>query len=104
MVRKSHNLIENTNFLVSKADLFKRSDKTDFDTVRMYHEITAPTSEHGLKDPNVQKIIHSDDLHFDLIINEEFFHESWLMFAYKFNAPAVSICEFFLFYPLYFKK
>lgn len=63
----------------------------------MYHEITAPTSEHGLKDPNVQKIIHSDDLHFDLIINEEFFHESWLMFAYKFNAPAVSICEFFCF-------
>lgn len=71
----------------------------------MYHEITAPTSEHGLKDPNVQKIIHSDDLHFDLIINEEFFHESWLMFGYLFNAPAVSICKFYvLLFPLYFEK
>lgn len=81
-------------FLVSKADLFEKHDKTDFDTVRMYGEITPPVTEHGLKHPDVQKLIHSENLHFDLIINEEFFHESFLMFAHKFNAPVVSICTY----------
>lgn len=78
---------------VSKADLFKKHDKTDFDTIRMYEEITTPTAEYGLGNPNVQKIIHSEGLHFDLVINEDMFHESWLMFAFKFNAPVVTICE-----------
>lgn len=51
-------------------------------------------SYHGLKDPKVQKIVHSKDLHFDLVITEQFFQEAWLMFAYKFNAPIISISEF----------
>lgn len=77
-------------------ELFIKHNKTDFDTVHLYEVVSTPSSEHGLKDPNVQKIIHSENLQFDLVINEEFFHESWLLFAYKFNAPVVTICEFFV--------
>lgn len=73
-------------------DMFGNSDESYFSKVMGYERICTPTSEHGLKDPNVQKLIHSDDLHFDLVINEDMFHESWLMFAYKFNAPIVTIC------------
>lgn len=81
---------------VSKDDLFKNTDQSDFDTLHLYEIVSTPTSEYGLKHPNVQRVIHSNDLHFDLVINEEFFHESWLMFGYKFNAPVVTICEFLL--------
>lgn len=83
----------NFRFTVSKANLFVKHEKTEFDAIRMYDEIATPTAEYGLNHPNVQRIIHSKDLHFDLIINEDMFHESWLMFAYKFNAPIVTICE-----------
>lgn len=76
-------------------ETFTKHHKTDFETVHLYEQVTALTSEYGLKHPNVQRIIHSDDLHFDLVINEEFFHESWLMFGYKFKAPVVTICRFF---------
>lgn len=42
---------------------------------------------------NVQKLIHRTDLHFDLVINQEVFHDSFLMFGHKFNAPIVTICK-----------
>lgn len=51
------------------------------------------TSEYGLRDPKVQKIIHSNDLKFDLVIAEQFFQESWLLFAHKFNTPIITICK-----------
>lgn len=49
---------------------------------------------YALENANVQKFIHSTGLHFDLVINEEFFADSFLMFAHKFKAPVVTICEF----------
>lgn len=32
------------------------------------------------------------DLHFDLVIHEEVFHDSFLIFGHRFQAPVVSIC------------
>lgn len=49
---------------------------------------------HSLSNSNVQKLIHSTGLHFDLIINEEFWADSFLMFAHKFKAPIITICKF----------
>lgn len=46
---------------------------------------------HGLKDKKVQELIHRNDIHFDLIISEQFFQESWLMFSRKYNAPVITI-------------
>lgn len=51
-------------------------------------------NEHALQNANIQKLIHSTDLHFDVVINEDFFAESLLMFAHKFKAPIVTICEY----------
>lgn len=65
----------------------------DFQKIRFYDLMATPTSEHALKNSNVQKIIYSKNLHFDLVILEDFFQESWLMFAYKFDAPVITICK-----------
>lgn len=82
-------------FLVPKKDIYNNADESYFTKISNYEKICTPSSEHGLNTSNVQKIIHSQDLQFDLVINEEMFHESWLMFGYKFNAPVVTICMFF---------
>ena len=42
---------------------------------------------------NVQKFLHSTNFQFDVIINEDFFGESFLMFAHKYKAPIITICE-----------
>lgn len=41
----------------------------------------------------VQKLIHDTELHFDVILNEEIFGDSFLMFAHKFNAPIITVCS-----------
>lgn len=56
-------------------------------------------NRHHLESENVQRLINSTGLNFDIVINEEFFADSLLMFAHKFNAPVVTICEFELFIP-----
>lgn len=79
---------------VSQQEAIDSTDATDFEKLRHYEKWATKCSEHGLTTSNVQKIIHSEDLHFDLVIDGNFFHESWLMFAHKFNAPIVSICNY----------
>lgn len=43
---------------------------------------------------NVQTFIKSTDHQFDVIINDEFMTESFLMFAHKHKAPVVTIGKF----------
>lgn len=78
---------------MSADDLFKGAKQDDFNNIAFYELVTYATGVYGLNHSNVQKVIHSNDLHFDLVINEEMFHEAWLMFGYKFNAPVVTICK-----------
>jgi glucuronosyltransferase len=47
-----------------------------------------------LEDPPVQKLIHSHDQHFDVIIMEAFYLDCFLGFAHKFTAPVVQVCAF----------
>lgn len=50
------------------------------------------STEHALNDPKVQNLINpNNNLHFDLIVIEQFFHDSWLLFAHRYKAPIVSI-------------
>lgn len=79
---------------VTQQEAIDATDATEFERVRHYEKWSTKCSEHGLTTSNVQKIIHSEDLHFDLVIDGNFFHESWLMFAHKFDAPIVSICNY----------
>lgn len=75
-------------------DAFEQTETNYFVKAASYEILCTPSSEHGLNVTNVQKIIHSKDLHFDLVINEDMFHESWLMFAHKFHAPIITICTY----------
>lgn len=65
--------------------------QSDFNNLFLYWENGKETSEYALKNQMVQDFIASDDLRFDLVISEQYFQESWLMFAHKFNAPIVTI-------------
>lgn len=49
------------------------------------------STEHAFKDHNVQSFMNQTDLKFDVVILEQFFHDSWLLFAHKFQAPIVTI-------------
>lgn len=49
------------------------------------------TTEYALQDRNVQALLNRTDLKFDVVILEQFFHDSWMMFAHKFKAPLITI-------------
>ena len=49
---------------------------------------------HVLQEENVQKLIHSTDLRFDLVVIEAFFNECFLGFAHKFQAPLIQVCTY----------
>lgn len=51
------------------------------------------SSDYALRNEKVQKIIHSKDLHFDLILNEDIYLDAFLAFGHKFNVPIVGICK-----------
>jgi glucuronosyltransferase len=48
--------------------------------------------DHVLQEENIQKLIHSKDLNFDVVVVESFVNECFLGFAHKFNASVVQIC------------
>lgn len=52
------------------------------------------TSKYAWENKHVQHFIHNDKTKFDLIINEQFFQESWLSFAHKYKTPIVSLSTF----------
>ena len=47
-----------------------------------------------LQQESVQKLIHSTDLHFDVVIFEAFANECFLGFAHKFQAPIIQVCHY----------
>lgn len=63
----------------------------DFDYITTLYDMGLKSGLHGLKDKKVQELIHRNDVHFDLIISEQFFQESWLMFSQKYKAPIITI-------------
>lgn len=52
-------------------------------------------NKYNIENANVQEFIKRTDLHFDVIVSEEFYADSFLMFAHKHKAPVVSICKFY---------
>ena len=47
-----------------------------------------------LQQESIQKLIHSTDLHFDVVIVEAFINECFLGFAHKFQAPIIQFCPY----------
>lgn len=54
-------------------------------------DVGLQSTEHAFKDQNVAKFMNRTDLSYDIIVLEQFFHDSWLPFAHKFKAPIVTI-------------
>ncbi|XP_062553447.1 UDP-glycosyltransferase UGT5-like isoform X2 [Armigeres subalbatus] len=52
------------------------------------------TAEHGFTRDNVREFIQNDNSHFDLLLAEQFFQESYLMFAHKYKVPIVTVGSF----------
>lgn len=74
--------------------IFEMHDMTYDMTFKMLYTIADTTTTYALQHPNVQKLIHSTDLEFDLVIGEQFYQEAFLMFGHKFNAPIITISKY----------
>ncbi|XP_030239676.1 UDP-glucuronosyltransferase 2B13 isoform X2 [Drosophila navojoa] len=74
-----------------KENLFTMRYASDFQNLQMYWKIGQLTTEHALQDPQVKRLIESQDEHYDLVILEQYFHEAFLMFGHKFKCPVVTI-------------
>ncbi|XP_075152982.1 UDP-glycosyltransferase family 301 member D1 [Haematobia irritans] len=72
-------------------DIFTLRYPSDFENLEMWWSVGMWTSEYALNDPKIKALISSKDMHFDLVILEQFFHESFLMFGHKFKCPVVTI-------------
>lgn len=65
-----------------------------FTSIAQLHDFVHAMNSHAFEDPNVQKLIHSTNLHYEVVINEEFFADSFLMFGHKFKAPTITLCKY----------
>ncbi|XP_011194876.2 UDP-glucosyltransferase 2 [Zeugodacus cucurbitae] len=74
-----------------RENIFKMHFTSDFENLQMYWHVGLLSSEHAFNDPKVKALIASQDLKFDLIVLEQFYHESFLMFAHKFKCPVVTL-------------
>lgn len=74
-------------------DFLKMAGGTAFGGINDLAFLSRMFNPHAWENANVQKFIKSTGQHFDVIINEEFFGDSFLMFAHKFKAPIVTICK-----------
>lgn len=81
--------------LVKEEDLFKWSSKSPFVTYIISVMFVKNSNIHGFENEKVQEFIHSKDQHFDLVLLQETFHDSYLMLAHKFKAPVALICKCF---------
>ena len=96
IVFASNNLIDLVLIAVSPEDVLNKRYDSDTGATKLLMIAGLMSSRYGLKNDRVQRLIHSNDLQFDLVVSEEMHQESWLMFAHKFNAPIVTICKRFL--------
>lgn len=76
--------------------MYEQTSDSPFKTAAMIPLFGNMSASHALRNKNVQKLIHSENEHFDLIINEDVYLDVFLAFAHKFRAPAVTICKRFI--------
>ena len=58
-----------------------------------YWKMGIDSTEHALNNGPIKNFVLNDKSHFDLILAEQFFQESLLMFSHKYQAPIVTICK-----------
>lgn len=78
-------------FLVPLDEFFEAKYDQTINNLYLTWDVGLLSTEHAFKDRNVQAFLQRNDLKFDLVILEQFFHDSWLLFAHKYQAPVVTI-------------
>ncbi|XP_031632283.1 UDP-glucuronosyltransferase 1-8-like isoform X2 [Contarinia nasturtii] len=73
------------------SDFFSMKFNTVVNNLFLTWDVGLSSTEHAFKDKNVAEFINKTDLAFDVVILEQFFHDSWLPFAKKFDAPLLTI-------------
>lgn len=80
---------------MSHEEIYEGASNSPFKRTSIFPRFANLSSSHALENKQVQEFIHRNDLHFDIIINEEIYHDAFLMFGHKFKAPMVTICKQF---------
>ncbi|XP_030378430.1 UDP-glucuronosyltransferase isoform X2 [Scaptodrosophila lebanonensis] len=72
--------------------LFELTRMDNYDFLKMLQIIGLKTTEHALKQPKVQALIHAKETEgvFDLLLAEQFYQEAFLALAYKYRIPIVT--------------
>lgn len=78
---------------VKQNELIETSSGSVLSSIMMLTMLPKMMNNYTLENANIQKFIKSTDYHFDVIVAEEFFADSLLMFAHKHKAPVVTICK-----------
>lgn len=69
--------------------------QTNFENMFLYWNLCEDSVDWYLKNEKVLDFIKNDKSHFDLLITEQWFQESWLMFMHKFkDAPMITISSY----------
>lgn len=63
------------------------------DMLFIYWGLGLKSTEHAFNSQALRDFIKNDDSKFDLIFAEQWFQEAMLMFAHKYKAPIVTLCE-----------
>lgn len=82
------------NFPANNRNSMSRLFESPFLSTFLIPIFSSISADHAFSDANVQKLIHDKNAHFDLIINHEIFHDSFLVLGHRFNAPVVGICTY----------
>lgn len=77
------------------TDLFAIRNKTWFSHIFFMQTYGEEVMHSVLSNPEIQKLIHSKGLHFDLVFTESLLHiEASIAFAHRFGAPVIELQGF----------
>lgn len=79
------------SFSVPVSDFWSLKFKGTLNNLLLTWDIGLKSADHAFRDKNVATFLNTTTKQFDVVILEEFFHDSWLPFATRFNAPLVTI-------------
>lgn len=86
-IRNIHSVV----LLVPIDDIFNLKYSSDWNNVFLFYRAGLISTEHAFNDAKVQQLIQSENVHFDVIVLEQFNHDAFLLFAHKFKAPIITI-------------
>lgn len=79
--------------ILPQKQVFQAQSQSALSDFLLFTKAGKMMADHFLSNSDVQRFLLRNNLSFDLVINEEFYMESLSMFAFKFNAPLITISK-----------